>query len=248
MSAAHRVGRRPRPIEPALLDALREGGVATAHESFGRRGLLAPAIRPIQEGAVVAGTAVTVLTEPDDNLMIHAAVEQCGPGDVLVVAVTGEAGSKSAGEPDSRRVGGSSFGLVGELLATALAARGIAGIVLDAGIRDTAELRAMGFPAWARLVSARGATKEKPGSVNVPVTCAGQLVSPGDAIVADDDGVACVARADVTAVVERVRARLANETEKRALFAGGTLSLDLYDLRRTLLELGVETDEPEETA
>jgi 4-hydroxy-4-methyl-2-oxoglutarate aldolase len=229
MSAHPRIGPRPQSLEPELLDVLRTGGVATTHESFGRAGLLDPGLRPIQQGVAIAGTAVTVLTEPDDNLMIHAAVERCGPGDVLVVA--------TAGEPR--------HGLVGELLATALQARQVAGIVLDAGIRDTAELRAMGFPAWARLVTAQGASKERAGSVNVPVTCGGQRVEPGDAIVADDDGVTCVAQADVAQVAERVRARMANEDEKRSLFASGTLSLDLYGLRGTLRALGVETDEDE---
>jgi 4-hydroxy-4-methyl-2-oxoglutarate aldolase len=222
----HRVIRRAQPLDADLLVTLRAGGVATAHESFGRGGLLDPGIRPIQQGTCVAGTAVTVLTEPDDNLMIHAAVEQCGPGDVLVVASTGTP----------------RHGLVGELLATALTTRGVVGIVLDAGIRDTAELRAMGFAAWARLVTAQGATKGRAGSVNVPVTCGGQLVAPGDAIVADDDGVACIARAAVPEVAEHVRARMASEDEKRAIFASGTLSLDLYGLRDTLRELGVETD------
>jgi 4-hydroxy-4-methyl-2-oxoglutarate aldolase len=226
MSSGHRIVRRPTPIDPLPLEVLRAGGVATAHESYQRAGLLDPGIRPIQQGVAVAGTAVTVLTQPDDNLMIHAAVERCGPGDVLVVATTAQP----------------RHGLVGELLATALQARSVAGIVLDAGIRDTAELRAMGFPAWARLVTAQGATKEKAGSVNVPITCGGQLVAPGDAIVADDDGVVCIARAAVPTVVEGVSARMANEDEKRALFAGGTLSLDLYGLRDTLRDLGVESD------
>jgi len=232
MAARHRVAHRAEPIAPDMLEVLRRGGVATAHESFGRGGLLDAGIRPVQQGASIAGTAVTVLTEPDDNLMIHAAVEQCGSGDVLVVATTGEP----------------RHGLVGELLATALQARAVAGIVLDAGIRDTAELRALGFHAWARLVTAHGATKARAGSVNVPVTCGGQLVAPGDAIVADDDGVACIARGAVPEVVERVRARVADEHEKRALFAGGTLSLDLYGLRETLRSLGVEADEPEAEA
>jgi 4-hydroxy-4-methyl-2-oxoglutarate aldolase len=229
MNSHHRVRPRPRPLDAELLEVLRSAGVATAHESCGRCGLLDPGIRPIQAGVSVAGTAVTVITEPDDNLMIHAAVEQCGPGDVLVVATTGEP----------------RHGLVGELLATALQARGVAGIVLDAGIRDTTQLRAMGFPAWARLVTAQGATKERAGSVNVRVICGGQAVEPGDAIVADDDGVACLARSDLAQVVERVRARMINENEKRSLFADGTLSLDLYGLRETLRALGVETDENE---
>lgn len=232
MASGHHIRRRSESLAPAWLDVLRAGGVATAHESFERQGLLDPGIRPIQQGVSIAGTAVTVLTEPDDNLMIHAAVERCGPHDVLVVATTGVP----------------RHGLVGELLATALQARRVAGIVLDAGIRDTAELRAMSFPAWARLVSALGATKVRPGSVNVPVTCGGQVVEPGDAIVADDDGVACIARDAVPDVVGRIRARVDSEDEKRALFASGTLSLDLYGLRDTLRDLGVESDPLEDEA
>jgi 4-hydroxy-4-methyl-2-oxoglutarate aldolase len=220
-----RIVRRGPPLPTAVLDRLRTAGVATAHEAQGREGLFDPALRPIVSGVAIAGTAVTVLTDPDDNLMIHAAVEQCGPGDILVVAV--------------RRA--SSFGLVGELLATALHARGVAGLVIDAGVRDIAALRSMGFPTWSRWVSARGATKQSGGSVNVPVRCAGQLVEPGDAIVADDDGVVRVQRADAGGVADRCDARIAAEDEKRSLFATGTLSLDLYGLRSTLQTLGVPT-------
>jgi 4-hydroxy-4-methyl-2-oxoglutarate aldolase len=225
----HRIVPRGIPLDPGMLARLREAGVATAHEAQGRTGLLHPAIRPIQSGVCVAGSAVTVLTRPDDNLMIHAAVEWCGPGDILVVAVE---------RP-------SAYGLVGELLATALHARGVAGLVIDAGVRDVGPLRAMGFPVWSRLVSAQGATKEQPGSVNVPVECGGRHIGPGDAIVADDDGVVSIARATAAAVADRCDARTASEAEKRALFAAGTLSLDLYGLRATLDALGVVTVEPE---
>ena len=229
MEGAHRIVRRGTPLDAPLLARLRVAGVATAHEAQRRTGLLHPAIRPIQSGIVIAGTAVTVLTQPGDNLMIHAAVERCGPGDILVVAVE---------EP-------SSFGLVGELLATALQARGVVGLVIDAGVRDIGPLRAIGFPVWSRWVSAQGATKERPGSVNVPVVCGGQLVEPGDAIVADDDGVVRIARADAPDTADRCDARVAGEEEKRALFASGTLSLDLYGLRVTLDALGVRTDDRE---
>jgi 4-hydroxy-4-methyl-2-oxoglutarate aldolase len=223
--ANHQIVRRGEPVDPSFLLALRDGGVATVHESMGRSGLLDLAIRPIQSGTAIAGTAVTVLTESDDDLMIHAAVEQCGPGDVLVVAVTAE----------------SSYGLIGELLATALARRGVAGLIIDAGVRDTAELREMGFPVWSRVISSQGATKGKAGSVNVLVSCAGREIRPGDAIVADDDGVVCVPRAEVPDVAARTRERLAGEMEKRAVFAAGELSLDLYGLRETLDDLGVVT-------
>jgi 4-hydroxy-4-methyl-2-oxoglutarate aldolase len=228
MEEAYRIVPRGIPLDARLLARLRVAGVATAHEAQGRTGLLHPAIRPIQSGSVIAGTAVTVLTQPDDNLMIHAAVEQCGPGDVLVVAVE---------EP-------SSYGLVGELLATALRARGVVGLVIDAGVRDIGPLRALGVPVWSRWVSAQGATKVRPGSVNVPVTCAGQLVEPGDAIVADDDGVVRIASADVPDIADRCDVRIAGEEEKRGLFAAGTLSLDLYGLRATLDALGVRTMDP----
>ena len=212
---------RPDPRDVA---ALAETGVATVHEALGRAGLVDPRIRPVQEGVTIAGPAVTVRCQAGDNLMVHAAVEVCQEGDILVVTTTSP----------------STDGMLGELLATSLQARGVVGLVIDAGVRDVAELRAMSFPVWARAISAQGTVKASPGSVNVPVVCGGQLIRPGDAVVADDDGVVCVARASVPQTLERARARQASETHKRATLAAGALGVDLYGLRPVLERLGVE--------
>jgi 4-hydroxy-4-methyl-2-oxoglutarate aldolase len=198
-------------------------GTSTAHEADGRRGCLDPVIRPIQSGVSLAGPAVTVSCHPGDNLLIHAAVETCRPGDVLVVTTTSP----------------STDGMLGDLLATSLRAHGVVAVVMDAGVRDVAQLRAMGFPVWTRAVSPQGTVKASPGSVNVPVVCAGQLVHPGDAIVADDDGVVVIPRQRAAAVLEAGRRREANEAGKRARLAAGELGLDMYDLRGLLAQLGV---------
>jgi 4-hydroxy-4-methyl-2-oxoglutarate aldolase len=216
----------------AIVDQLAALGVATVHEAIGRAGYLGPGLRPVQAGARVGGTAVTALCWPGDNLMIHAAAEQCQAGDLLVVTTTSP----------------STDGLFGELLATSLAARGVRGIVIEAGLRDVAELRAMGFPAWSAAVSAQGTVKETPGAVNVPVSVGGQIVRPGDAIVADDDGVVCVPRDDVRQAVTAAQARAAKEERNRKALAGGQLGLDLYGLRARLAARGVEWVSAEEYA
>jgi len=209
--------------EATVIDGLAALGVSTVHEADQRRGALDPRIRPIQSGARIAGSAVTVSCHPGDNLMVHAAVETCRTGDILVVATTSP----------------STDGMIGELLATSLRAHGVVGIVTAAGIRDVAELRAMDFPVWARAVSPQGTVKASPGSVNVPLVCGGQLVHPGDAIVADDDGVVVVPHGRSAEVLDAARARAANEDAKRAKLAAGELGVDMYGLRALLKELGV---------
>jgi 4-hydroxy-4-methyl-2-oxoglutarate aldolase len=199
-------------------------GVATVHEALGRTGYLGPDLRPVQDGARIGGTAVTALCWPGDNLMIHAAVEQCRPGDVLAVTTTSP----------------SRDGLFGELFATALRHRGVRGAVVDAGVRDVADLRAMDFPAWSAAVSAQGTVKATAGAVNVPVVIGGQTVHPGDALLADDDGVLCVPRHQVAEAVRAARSRVAKEDATRAAFRAGELGLDRYGLRATLADLGVE--------
>jgi 4-hydroxy-4-methyl-2-oxoglutarate aldolase len=197
---------------------LADYGVATVHEAIGRTGYLGSAIRPIQSGARIAGIALTVLCWPGDNLMLHVAVEQAKPGDIVVVTTTSP----------------STDGLFGELIATSLVAHGVRGIIMGAGLRDTAELREMGFPAWTANVSAQGTVKETPGAVNVPVTIGGQTIRPGDAIVADDDGVVRVPRLDVGTAVTASAARVAKEEKNRKSLADGQLGLDMYGLRPKL--------------
>ena len=213
----------PRPDGDAVA-ALQGYGVATVHEAMGRVGSLGAALRPIQQGVAIAGRAVTALCWPGDNLMVHAAVEQCSAGDVLVVATASPA----------------THGMFGDLFATALAYRGVRGLVIDAGIRDTATLRTMGFPAWSRHVSAEGTVKATAGHVNLPVVVAGQTVRAGDVIVADDDGVVVVARERVAATVTASQSRVEKEDAARSAFGRGELGLDRYGLRPLLQDLGVE--------
>jgi 4-hydroxy-4-methyl-2-oxoglutarate aldolase len=199
-------------------------GVATVHEALGRVGYLGPEYRPAWPGARIGGTAVTAVCWPGDNLMIHVAVEQCRPGDVLVVATNSP----------------STDGLFGELFATALAHRGVRGVVLASGVRDVAELREMGFPAWSRAVSAQGSVKATAGAVNVPVVLGGQLINPGDVVVGDDDGVMVVPRADVPRALTAAQARIEKEAASRAAFEKGQLGLDRYGLRDRLADFGIE--------
>ncbi|MGB3483559.1 MAG: 4-carboxy-4-hydroxy-2-oxoadipate aldolase/oxaloacetate decarboxylase [Mycobacterium sp.] len=210
-------------VDAHVRDAFGAFGVATIHEAQGRVGLLAPYITPIYSGARLRGTAVTVEVPPSDNWMIHVAVEQCQPGDVLVVAPT---------EPCED-------GYFGELLATALAYRGVGGLVIDAGCRDVAELQEMGFPVWSRCVSAQGTVKQRLGSVNVPVVCAGQRVHPGDLVVGDDDGVVIVPRAEAVDVLAATKARHDSELASRRRYRSGELSLDTSSMRDALHDKGL---------
>lgn len=209
--------------DASVIDALGSHGVATVHEAMGRTGLVGASIRPIQEGTRIAGSAVTVLCWPGDNLMIHAAVEQCREGDVLVVTTASP----------------SLDGSFGELLATSLLHRGVRGLVTTGGVRDVADLREMGFPVWSATVNAQGTVKATAGSVNVPITVGGAVVHPGDVIVADDDGVLCVPRRAARTAGEAADARVLKEAESRGAYLAGELSLDRNRLRGLLADLGV---------
>jgi len=219
-----RIVRNVPRVDAGIVSALGDHGVATVHEAQGRIGLMRPYMRPIYPTAKTAGSALTVLCHPGDNWMIHAAIDVAKPGDILVVTTISE----------------STDGMFGDLLAASCKAHGIVGLVIEAGVRDVADLTTMNFPVWSRAISAQGTVKNTPGSVNVPIVCAGVAVNPGDAIVADTDGVVVVKREMAAEVATLSAARIAKEEQAREKLRNGELGLDFYGLRDKLVKAGVE--------
>jgi 4-hydroxy-4-methyl-2-oxoglutarate aldolase len=217
------IEKYPR-TDPRIVNDIGNYGVATIHEAQGRKGLMAPFMRPIYPGAHVSGTAVTVSVPPCDNWMIHVAAEVCQEGDIMVVAPTSY----------------SDAGYFGDLLATLLMSRGVRGLVIDAGVRDIADLQKMGFPVWSKCISAQGTVKEVLGNVNIPVVCAGQIVKPGDTIIADDDGVVVVDREEAADVLKKSQQREEKEAGIRKRYASGELGLDMNNMRPVLAEKGLK--------